>query len=54
MSEYPDRKRLEDIVKVFRWCERPFTADEVAKQFKYETKREADATLVALLLKGAK
>lgn len=54
MSDYPDRKRLEDIVKTFRWCEKPFTAKDVAEQFKYETKRPADESLVALLVGKAK
>jgi hypothetical protein len=38
-----DRKRLDDIVKTFVWCEKPFTKDDVAQQFRHETKHAPDA-----------
>ena len=43
MTDYTDDRRLLDIVATFVFCERPFTAEDVRGQFKYETKREPDA-----------
>lgn len=42
-----DRKRLDEIVRCFVWCAKPWTAEDVAKQFKYETKRQPDVDQLA-------
>jgi len=47
MTDYPDRKRLEDVVKALQHGGESVTCEAVVRQFHYETSRVPDADLLA-------